>query len=102
MRHGRAPVALGRDDSLDIGFRQLLADGICVISLVGQQRLDLVSNHSEERAKALDIMGLPRRQDKAERAAFGVAPGVEFGAEAAARSAKRLGFLSPLFIPTAQ
>jgi hypothetical protein len=42
------------------------------------------------------------RQDEAERAALGVATGVELGGEAAARSAKRLGFLSPLFMPAAQ
>jgi hypothetical protein len=41
-------------------------------------------------------------QDEAERAAFGVAAGVELGGEAAARSAKRLGFLSPFFVPAAQ
>lgn len=31
-----------------------------------------------------------------------IAPRVELGGEAAARSAKRLGLLSPLFMPTAQ
>ena len=47
-------------------------------------------------------MRLSGRQDEAERSAFRVAPGMEFGCETAARSAKRLGLLSPLFMPTAQ
>lgn len=102
MGDGLASIALGRDDGFDFGFRQFLPDNIGVIALVGQHRLDLVGDHAQQRAKALDIVGLSRCQDKAERAAFGVAPGVEFGTEAAARSAKRLGFLSPLFMPTAQ
>ena len=102
MWDGFASVALGRDDGFDFICGQFLTDGIGVVAFVGQQRLDLVGDHAQQWPEALDIVGLPRCQDKAERATFGVAPGVEFGAEAAARSAKRLGFLSPLFMPTAQ
>ena len=102
MRDRFTSVALGRDDGFDFGCSQFLTDGIGVVAFVGQQRLDLVGDQAQQWAKALDVVGLPRGQDKAERATFGVAPGVEFGAEATARSAKRLGFLSPLFMPTAQ
>jgi len=102
VRDRFAPVALGRDDGFDFRFRQFFADGIGVVAFISQQRFDLVGDHAEQRAKALDVVRLPRRQDEAERAAFGVAPGVELAAEAAARSAKRLGFLSPFFMPTAQ
>jgi len=41
-------------------------------------------------------------QDEAERPPLRIAPGMELGGEAAARSAKRLGLLRPLFMPTAQ
>lgn len=97
-----APIALGWDDSLDFGIRQFLADGIGVITFIGQERLNLVGDHAEQRGEALNIVDLPWRQNEAKRTAFGVTPSVEFGAEAAARSAKRFGFLSPLFMPTAQ
>lgn len=102
MRDRLPPIALGDDDGLDYRFFEFLANGIGIIALVRQQRLDLVGDHAEQRAKTLNVVALPRRQDKAERAAFGIASGVEFGAEAPSRSAKRLGFLSPLFMPTAQ
>lgn len=102
MRDRLAPVALGGDDRFDVGFRQFLTDGVDVIALVGQQRLNLVCDHAEQRTEALDVVGLPWCQDKSERAAFGIASGVEFGAEATARSAKRLGLLIPFFMPTAQ
>ncbi|MEK7457434.1 MAG: hypothetical protein AABZ76_21255, partial [Pseudomonadota bacterium] len=97
-----APIAFGGNDSLNVSIGQFLADGICIVALVRQQCLDLMSNQTEQRAKALDIVALARRQDKAERSAFGIAAGVELCAESASRSAKRLGFLSPFFMPTAQ
>ena len=102
MRGGAFSVALGRDDGLDFGFGQFFADGVAVILFVPQEGLYLVADHSEERRKTVDIMGLSRRQEVAERASFDIAPCMEFGGEAAARSAKRLGFLRPLFMPTAQ
>lgn len=69
---------------------------------VGEERLDLVGDHPEQRREALSIMRLSARQDEAWRSAFRIAPGMEPGCETAARSAKRLGLLSPLFMPTAQ
>ena len=56
----------------------------------------------EQRSEALHIVRLSRCQHEAERETSGIAPGVELGGEAAARSTKRLGLLSPLFMPTAQ
>lgn len=102
MRSGGFPVALGRDDGLDFGFGQFVTDGIGIIALVRQERLDFVGDHAKERCKAVDVVRLSRRQNEAKRTALGIASGMEFGGEAAARSAKRLGFLSPLFMPTAQ
>jgi len=91
-----ASVALGRDDSLDFGAGDLLANGISVVALVGEKRLDLVGGHPEQRREALGIVRLSGRQDEAERSAFRIAPGMELGCKTAARSAKRLDLLSPL------
>ena len=76
-----AQVAPGRDDGFDVGFGEFPADGIGIIVPISQQRLDLVSNHSEHWAEALDVVALAWCQDKGERAAFGTASCVEFGAE---------------------
>ena len=102
MRDGLAPVAFRRNDGLDVGIGDLLANGIGVIALVGEERLYPIGNHPEQWRKALCVVRLSGRQHEAERTAFCIASGMEFGGEAAARSAKRLGLLSPLFMPTAQ
>lgn len=97
-----APVALGRYDSLNIGAGDLFANGVSVIALVGEECIDPVGNHPEQRCKTLGIVRLSGRQDEAKRPPLCIASGMELGGEAAARSAKRLGLLSPLFMPTAQ
>jgi len=102
MGHRVASVALGRDDGFDFGCGQFLPDRVSVVALVGQQCLNLVGDHPEQRPEALNVVALSRRQHEPEWATFGIASGVEFGAEASSRSAKCLGFLSPFFMPTAQ
>ena len=97
-----AAPSLGGDDRLDAVKGDLLADGVGVVAALGQQRSRLVGDHPEQRAEALHVVGLAGRQDEPERATFAVAGGVELRCEAAARSAKRLGRLSPFFMPTAQ
>lgn len=84
MRDGRATIALGGDDRLDTGCGKLRANGVGVIALVGEQCFDAVAEHAEQRAKALQVVGLAWRQDEAERAAVSIAAGVELGSEAAA------------------
>ena len=69
---------------------------------VGEQRLDLIPQHLEQWAKAVHIMGLAWRQDKAEQTSVAIAAGVELGGEPAARPAKPLVLLIPFFSPTAQ
>lgn len=95
MRSGGFPVALGRDDGLDFGLGEFFSDGVAVIAFVAEERLDLVADHAKERRKTVDIVRLSRRQNEAERTALGITPCMEFGGEAAARSAKRLRVLSP-------
>lgn len=95
------PIAFGGDDGLDCVTVQFVANNVGIIAIGGQQSLDPVSDHVKQWANALNVMALHRRQDRAERPASADAPGVEFGAEATAQPAKRLGFLSPLYMPTA-
>ena len=102
MRDRLAPVALCRNDRFDVGVGNLLANSVGVLALVGQESLDPVGDHPEQRRKTLRVMALSWRQHEAERPALRIAAGMELGGEAAARSAKRLGLLSPLFLPTAQ
>jgi len=97
-----APALLRRDHGLSARDGDLGTDGVGVVTAISEQGMDPVSDHAEQRAKALHIMRLSRRQHEAERTAFRIASGMELGGEAAARSAKRLGLLSPLFMPTAQ
>lgn len=102
VRDGYAAIAFGGDTRLDAGCGKFRLDGIGVVTLVGKQCLDTLAEHPEQRAEALDVVRLARRQDKAERSAASVATGMEFGGEAAARPAKPLGLLIPFFSPTAQ
>jgi hypothetical protein len=80
----------------------LLADGVGIIAAIGQQCFGLVGNHPEQRAEALHIVSFAGRQDETERAALSITGGVELCRETASRSTKRLGRLSPFFMPTAQ
>ena len=102
VRDGHAAVALGRDDRLDTGRLDFLADRVGVIAFVRKQGFDLVFQHPEQRTKAVHVMRLAWRQDEAERPAAPVTSGVELGGEAAARPAKLLVLLIPFFSPTAQ
>lgn len=79
-----------------------MANGVGVVTLVGEESLDPIGDHAEQGRKALGIVRLPGRQDEAERSTFRIAAGMELSGEAAARSTKRLGFLRPLFMPTTQ
>lgn len=102
MRDGVAPIVLGRDHRFQACSGDFFADRVGVIASVGQEGLDLIGDHAEEWREALHIVCLSRRQHEAERKASGIASGVELGGKTSARSAKRLGLLSPLFMPTAQ
>jgi len=97
-----ASSPLGEDHRLDTMEGDLLADGVGIIAAIGQECFGLVGDHPEQRAEALDVMSLAGCQDETERAALSIAGSVEFCCEAASRSTKRLGRLSPFFMPTAQ
>ena len=95
MRSRIATVAPSRDYGLDIYAGQGVANRVAVIAFIRKQSVDPVSDHAYQRAEALRIVRLARRQDEGERATSDIAAGVEFGGKAAARSAKRLGLASP-------
>ena len=84
MGGGAAPPTLRRDHRLDAVEGNLLADGIGIITPIGQQRLHPVGEPAEQRCEAVDVVRLAGRQDKTERATLAVAARVEFGGEAAA------------------
>ena len=96
-----AAIALCGNDGLDFSFGDVFANGVCVIAHAGEQRLGPLYEHPEQRGKTLCIVSLSGRQNEAKRSAPRVAAGMELGGEPAARSAMRLGRLSPLFMPTA-
>ena len=102
VRGAIAPIDLGRDHRLDACSLDLLTDRIGIITPVSQEGLYPVLDHAKQRSEALHIVRLSGCQHEAEREASGIASCVEFGGEAAARSAEPLCLLSPLFKPTAQ
>ena len=102
MRGRRAAVGFGGDHRFQAGGSDLVADGIGIVAAIGKERFDPIIDHPEQRSEALHIVCLAGCQHEAERKAPGIAPGVEFGGEAAARPAEPLCLLSPLFMPTAQ
>lgn len=102
MRDRVAAVAFGGDYRLDIGLGYLFADSVSIVTAIRKESLDFVADHPEQGRKALYIVCLPWRQDISEWAPLSITSGVELGGEPAPRSAKRLGFLSPFFMPTAQ
>lgn len=76
--------------------------GVGIVTAIRKEGVDPVAGHAEQRRKAVPIMRLSRRQNEARRTSLGIASGVKPGGEAAARPAKRLGFLKSLVMPTAQ
>ena len=102
VRDRDAAIAFGRDDSLDTGGGDIGTDGISIIAFVGEQRLDPICHHPEQRSEALHVVRLPWRQHEPEGPAVSIASGMELGGEASARSAKPLVLLIPFFSSTAQ
>ncbi len=102
VRDGVKTIALCRDHRFDACGGDFLADSIGIIAAICEERLDAVGHHAEQRCKALHIARSAGCQHEAEREASGIAPRVEPGRKAAARPARPLCLLSPLFMPPAQ
>ncbi|CAH0356894.1 hypothetical protein SPH9361_04540 [Sphingobium sp. CECT 9361] len=84
-------VAVDGDGRLEAGCGKFHPNRIGVIALVREQYFDAVAGHPEQRAKALLVVPLARRQDEAEGSAVSIAPGGKLGGKAAARPPKPLG-----------
>ena len=87
---------------LDIRLCEFRADGVGVIALIGEKRLDPVGQHPEQRSTAFHVVSLSGRQDEAQRSALTIAAGVQLGRQAASRTTKPLSLLIPFFSPPAQ
>jgi len=97
-----APPPLRRDDGPGSGGGDIRTDGVGIVAAVSQEHLDPLVDHPEQHGEALEIVGLSRRHDEAERQSAGVAARVQLGGEAAARAAERLSRPSSFFMPAAQ
>ena len=75
-------------DRQDAAPQQVLADGVTVVSLVGEQGLGLGHGHVEQRGHGPVIRHLTACQDEAERASLTVTAGVDLARKAAAASTK--------------
>jgi len=89
----------------DCGFTtallNLVANGFAIVALVTEHLFGITVDLLHQGRKGGDIVRLPRRNDDADRQAFGVGAGVDLGREAAARTAERVA-LGPPFPPAAQ
>ena len=84
-----------RDDDRSALRFDLFAQAVGIIGFVGKNLLGFEA--VDEFVCGRHVVLLPGAEVEADRQAQRIDYGVDFGAEAAARSAKSLGFLSPLF-----
>lgn len=94
-------IGLGRDHRHCAVKAGVVADVVAVVSLVAQQRERPFGGTVGQLAGDPCIVGFSGGDQQPERQAVGVGVGVEFGREAAARTAKTLA-MSPPFAPAAQ
>jgi len=97
---GALAVDASGDDGDGAGLADGLAQGVGVVTLVGQDMAG-APGASKERRGGSDVRDVARCQDQREGAADGVGEGVDLGGLAAARGADRLGFRPP-FPPKAE
>jgi len=89
-------AATGRDDRVAALFDDFVVEAFGVIGLVGN---DVFGGKPIDQIAGADhVVLLARTKDQADWQAEGVDADMELGPEAAARTAKRLGVLSPLFL----
>ena len=79
-----ATIGLGRDDRQNALHQQLLANGITIISFVGQQRLRLGDGYRHQGIDRAIVRCFAARQDEAKRTSLIVAAGVDLARKAAA------------------
>ena len=95
------PVFLRRDYRLNAMEQQFFPDRVGVISLIRQHRFDLIANQPQKRQKAAVVVDFAASKPESYRPTLSVAPGVDFGGETTARTAKGRLVLIPPFKPAA-
>ena len=89
------------DDGFNAAVSQIVANLIAIVTLVAKKPvgIDIVKLH--QRIVAFDFVRLAGCHIESQRVPFGVGAEVDFGREAAPRTAERLLILIPPFTPAA-
>ena len=95
------PVLLGRNLRPAAAGADLVANGVAVITLVGQHHLGIGIVFGHQIAEGGAVVSFARRQQQRDRKTLSVGPSVDFGRKPAARTAKSL-VLNPPLAPAAQ
>ena len=95
------PRRCAGDDGLAAALLDVAANGFAVVALIAEHLFGVAVDFLHQGRKGGDIVGLPGRDYDADRQTLGVGAGVDFGREAAARTAERIA-LDPPFPPAAQ
>ncbi|SCW85002.1 hypothetical protein SAMN02927924_03354 [Sphingobium faniae] len=77
-------IGLGRDDRQDALYQQVFANGVTIITLVGEQGLGLGDGDRHQGIDSAIIGSLATGQDEAERASLMVTAGMDLARKAAA------------------
>jgi hypothetical protein len=89
------------DDGLYAAGSQIAADFVAVITLIAKELVGIDIMKLHQCIVAFDFVRLAGRHIEGQRVAFGVGAEVDFGREAAPRTAERLLILIPPFTPAA-
>src|SRR5262245_48058365 len=95
------PACCAGDGGFATVFLNLIANGFAVIALIAEHLFGIAVDVLHQGRKRGDIVRLPRRDHDADWQAFSISTSVDFGGEAAARTAERVALSSP-FPPAAQ
>lgn len=80
---GLAPIDLGWDDWKDTLHQQILAHGITIMALIGEQSLRLDDRDRHQGIDSVIVRCFTAGQDKAQRASLIVTAGVDLARKAA-------------------
>lgn len=86
------------DDGLDVAARKVGANGIGVVSLVGEECLGCLLRQGNQRVIGLAIGRFADRQVEGERSSSGISQTVKFTGEPAPRAAKSASMSPPLWM----
>jgi len=93
-----AAVRPPRNDGLDVSLREVGANGIGIVPLVGQQRSRGAFREADQSVIRLAIGGFATRQVERERSSEGIGQAVKLTGEPAPRAAKSASLSPPLWM----